>query len=53
MVWDSLGDNRANNLWEKARVLLHERCEKIPDEGARKMFLEQVPAHRAVLEVAM
>jgi tetratricopeptide (TPR) repeat protein len=51
MVWDGLGDYRANELWEKAEVLLHERCEKIPDEAARKMFLEQVPAHRAILNV--
>jgi DNA-binding SARP family transcriptional activator/predicted ATPase len=51
MVWDGLGDCRANDLWNQAHALLHERCEKIPDERARKMFLEQVPAHRAILKV--
>lgn len=49
LVWDGLGDIRANDLWNKARALLHERCENIPDEAARKMFLEQVPAHQAIL----
>jgi hypothetical protein len=51
MVWDGLGDSRANNLWEKAHALLHARSEKIPDEAVRKMFLEQVPAHREILKV--
>jgi hypothetical protein len=53
MVWDGLGDGRADNLWQKARALLHERCEKIPGEAARKMFLEQVPAHRAILNASI
>jgi tetratricopeptide (TPR) repeat protein len=51
MVWDGLGDSRANDLWEKAHALLHKRSEKIPDEDVRKMFLEQVPAHMAILKV--
>ncbi len=51
IVWDGLGDSRADDLWQKAYVLLQERCEKIPNERARKMFLEQVPAHRAILSV--
>ncbi len=29
--------------------LLHERSEKIVDEGARKIFSEQVPAHCAIV----
>jgi hypothetical protein len=51
VVWDGVGDSRASSLWKKARALLLERSEKIPDECVRKMFLEQVPAHRAILEV--
>jgi tetratricopeptide (TPR) repeat protein len=51
MVWDGLGDDRAPDLWEKAQALLFERSEKIPDKGARKTFLEQVPAHRAILKI--
>ena len=51
MVWDGLEDERANDLWQKAYLLLQERCEKIPDEHARKIFQEQVPAHRAILKV--
>ncbi len=50
MVWDGLGDSRAVELWNTARALLQKRCEKIPDEGARRMYLEQVPAHRAILK---
>jgi len=49
-VWQGLGDNRADNLWEKARTLLQQRSEKIEDEDARQMFLENVTAHRAILE---
>jgi tetratricopeptide (TPR) repeat protein len=53
VVWDGLGDDRAADLWEKAQALLFERSKKIPDKRARKMFLEQVPAHRALLKVAI
>ncbi len=49
MVWEGLGDGRADDLWQTARALLNERCAKILDEAGRKMFLEQVPAHRAIL----
>ena len=51
VVWDGVGDKRASSLWEKSHALLLERSEKIPDEGVRKMFLEQVPAHRAILDI--
>ncbi len=51
MVWDGLGDSRANDVWKKVRALLRQRSEKILDEGARKLFLEQVPAHRAILQI--
>ncbi|MCP4427840.1 MAG: tetratricopeptide repeat protein, partial [Chloroflexi bacterium] len=49
LVWDGLGDDRANHLWEKAHALLQRRSEKIADEGARRIFLERAPAHRAIL----
>jgi hypothetical protein len=49
MVWDGLADSRAEELWQKAHALLHQRSEMIPDEQSRKMFLEQVPACRAIL----
>lgn len=50
IVWQGLGDSRADNLWEKARALLQQRSEKIEDIGARQMFLQNVPAHRAILK---
>ena len=49
VVWDGLGDSRAQDLWTMANALLQERCEKIPDERARKMFLEGVSVHRAIM----
>jgi DNA-binding SARP family transcriptional activator/predicted ATPase/Tfp pilus assembly protein PilF len=53
MVWDGLGDCRIDDLWNKAHALLQKRCEMIPDENGRKMFLEQVTAHRAILKVVI
>jgi tetratricopeptide (TPR) repeat protein len=50
MVWQGLGDSRADNLWGKARALLQERSEKIEDDEARQMFLQNVPAHQAILK---
>ena len=50
MVWQGLADSRADNLWKKARALLQERSEKIEDIGARQMFLQNVPVHRAILK---
>ena len=52
MVWTGLGDCRAPDLWKTAHALLQERCEKIPDEGRRKMFLEQIPAHRVIMAIS-
>jgi DNA-binding SARP family transcriptional activator/predicted ATPase/Tfp pilus assembly protein PilF len=49
MVWQGMGDSRADSLWKKARALLQQRSEKIEDTGARRMFLQNVPAHRAIL----
>jgi len=50
MVWQGLGDSRAKALWKKAHALLQERSKKIPDVAALQMFLEQVPAHKAILK---
>jgi tetratricopeptide (TPR) repeat protein len=50
MVWQGLNDSRDNSVWDKAHLLLQQRSEKIEDIGARQMFLENVSAHRAILE---
>ncbi|MFZ0544665.1 MAG: tetratricopeptide repeat protein [Candidatus Promineifilaceae bacterium] len=50
MVWDGLGDGRANDLWARAYDLLRSRCDKIPDERRRKLFLEQISSHRAIID---
>ncbi len=52
MTWNGLGDGRVNDLWQRAGDLSRKRSEKIPDQGLRKMFLERLPAHRAILESA-
>jgi hypothetical protein len=49
MVWDGLNDNRAADLWQKARALLQSRSEKIADDKQRKLFLKQAPARSTVL----
>ncbi|MBE2222705.1 MAG: hypothetical protein IAF02_14250 [Anaerolineae bacterium] len=51
MVWDRLGDSRVRALWQKARVLLQQRSEKVTDAAARKLFLEQVLDHRAFVPI--
>jgi outer membrane protein assembly factor BamD (BamD/ComL family) len=50
MVWQGLGDSRTDNLWKEARTLLQQRSEKFSNEAARQMFLEEVPARRAILK---
>ena len=50
MVWKGLKDSRFKVVREKARTLLRERSEKIEDEEARRMFLENVTVHRAIME---
>jgi len=47
-VWSGVGDSRADTLWKDAAVLLHKRSGKIADVRARKLFLEDVAAHRAI-----
>jgi DNA-binding SARP family transcriptional activator/predicted ATPase/Tfp pilus assembly protein PilF len=50
MVWQGLEDSRFEIVREKAQTLLHERSEKIEDDVARQMFLQNVTVHRAILE---
>jgi len=50
MVLQGLGDSRTEKVWERARDLLRERSEKIEDDEARQIFLQNVPAHRAIME---
>ena len=50
MVWQGLGDSRVNKLWKKARTLLEKRSEKIEDMDARQIFMQNISAHRAILE---
>jgi len=50
LVRRGLKDSRAANLRKKARALLKQRSEKIEDDEARRMFLQNVTVHRAILE---
>jgi tetratricopeptide (TPR) repeat protein len=50
MVWQGLKDSRTEKLWEQARALLQERSVKIEGNEARQMFLQNVPAHQAILK---
>jgi len=49
-VWECLKDSRFKIVQEKAKTLLRERSEKIPDDTARQMFLQNIAVHRAILE---
>ena len=50
IVWQGLKDKRFKTVREKAKTLLRERSQKIEDEEARRMFLENVTVHRAIME---
>ena len=50
MVWQGLRDDRADELWNKARTLLQQRIEKIEDIEARQMFLQNISVHRAIMK---
>ena len=50
LVWQGLGDSRFKIAREKAKTLLRERSEKIEDDEARQMFLQNMTVHRAILE---
>jgi tetratricopeptide (TPR) repeat protein len=43
-------DPRAQEVLSTAHRLLHERADKITDEGMRRSFLENVAAHREIVE---
>ena len=49
-VWQGLKDKRFKTVREKAKTLLRERSQKIEDEEARRMFLENVTVHRAIMK---
>ena len=48
-VLHAAGDPRAEAVLSAARALLCSRAARIADESLRRAFLEQVPAHRAIL----
>lgn len=48
-VLASVRDGRAAELLQEGHQLLQVRTAKIPDERLRRLFLENVPAHRAFL----
>ncbi len=49
-VLKSVDDSRAAEVLTDAYALLMERADKITDEGLRTKFLENIPAHREVLD---
>jgi tetratricopeptide (TPR) repeat protein len=49
-VLEAVDDDRAGEVRHTAQRLLHERATTIEDEKLRRSFLENVPAHRALLE---
>lgn len=51
-VLKALGDPRAAGLLSTAHRLLQEQAAKISDADARRMFLEAVPVHRAIMTAA-
>jgi hypothetical protein len=50
-VLETDGDPRAGEILATAYDLLQERAAKIKDEAMRCSFLENVPAHRELVEV--
>jgi DNA-binding SARP family transcriptional activator/Tfp pilus assembly protein PilF len=48
-VLDAMDDPRAGTILVTAYSLLQERAEVIPDEDARRSFLENVSAHREIV----
>jgi adenylate cyclase len=49
-VLQANGDPRAKEILTKTHTLLQERAAKIGDEGMRRSFLENVAAHREIVE---
>jgi tetratricopeptide (TPR) repeat protein len=46
------GDPRAAEILATAHRLLQEKAARLPDEGLRRSFLENVPWHREIVELA-
>ncbi len=51
-VLKSNNSPHAHDLLHTAWMLLHTRAARITEEGRQRMFLEHVPAHRALLQAA-
>lgn len=49
-VLTSAGDSQAQKILEEAYALLMERADKILDEDLRARFLENIPAHKEVMD---
>jgi hypothetical protein len=49
-VLEAVDDERAGEVLRTAKRLLHQRAATIEDEQLRRSFLENVPAHRALIE---
>jgi predicted ATPase/class 3 adenylate cyclase len=49
-VLEAVDDERAGQVRRTAQRLLHERAATIGDEQLRQSFLENVPAHRALID---
>jgi tetratricopeptide (TPR) repeat protein len=49
-VLQAVNDPRSATILEKGCSLLQEMASKLPDEGMRRSFLEEVPFHRELLE---
>jgi hypothetical protein len=43
-------DARATDILTQAHTLLQERAARIADEGLRRIFLNNVPDHREILD---
>jgi ATP/maltotriose-dependent transcriptional regulator MalT len=51
-VLEASGDERAASILQAARRLLQEYADHIADPALRRLFLENVATHRAILEAA-
>jgi len=48
LVLNAKNDDKAGDIIKAARDLIQSRAAKIPDEGRRKSFLENIPHHREI-----
>jgi adenylate cyclase len=51
-VLEAAGDPRAREILDTAHTLLMEQADGIPDKAMRRSFLENVPWHREIVELA-